>query len=197
MATIAEDQYSNLTHESYFSLEEELDQKFEYIAGEIFAMSGGSVQHGLIGTNVTTTLSIALRATSCTVYNSDVKLRIDSVDGFFYPDAMVLCDEGKIEDKFVQQPKFIIEVLSPSTEGYDHGQKFAYYRQIKSLQNYIMLHQDQPLAEAYQRCDANGWLLHDYRGLDAVIPLVDGLELPMADLYRQAKFNINSQEAKK
>ena len=177
-----------LSHKEYFSLEKKEDQKFEYIAGDIFAMAGGSVQHGSICTNAVVTLTKALGDKPCRIFGSDVKLNIDCVDSFFYPDAMVVCEEGIIKNKFVQQPQLIIEVLSPSTADYDHGQKFFYYRQIKTLQTYIMLHQDEPLAEVYQRYQTNGWLLYEYRGLDAVILLNDRSQLSMADLYRHLIF---------
>ncbi len=192
MSATAEDIYTNkkLSIEEYFELEEELDQKFEYVDGEIFDMTGGTVSHSLISTNVTTTLSLLLRNTSCTVLNSDAKLSIDELKNFFYPDAMVLCEEGKIEKKFVRQPQIIIEVLSPSTEGYDHGKKFAFYRLIDSLKTYIMLHQDKPLAEVYQRNTDNSWLLKEYSGLEAIIPVNDELLLAMSDLYRQVNFEL-------
>jgi len=177
MSPLAEDQhqYTNLTHETYFALEEEQGQKFEYIAGEVFAMSGGSVNHSLIGTNTTTTLSLALRNRPCTVLNSDAKLRIDDIDSFFYPDAMVLCEEGEIEENYIRFPQIVVEVLSPSTEDYDHNKKFAYYRQIKTLQTYIMLHQNRVFAEVYQRCSDNSWLLKEYTGLESRITLSDDL----------------------
>lgn len=194
MSSLAENLKTEQSHDEYFALEKTLEQKYEYIAGEIFAMTGGSINHSLIGKNVTTALDNALIHKPCTVFNSDAKLRIDHVDGFYYPDAMVLCEKGQIEDKFVKQPQIIIEVLSSSTANYDHGQKFSYYRQIETLQVYLMLHQDKPLAEVYQRCDDNSWLFTEYTGLDAVINLKSDLQLAMADLYRQLNFN-NANEA--
>ena len=179
---------SGLSHQEYFTFEEELDLKHEYIAGEIFSMAGGSVFHGLISKNTTTILDIALRNKPCTVFNSDIKLHINEIDSFFYPDAMVLCERGEISEKYIQSPEIIIEVLSPSTEDYDHGKKFSYYRLIPALTFYIMLHQDKPLAEVYQRCDDDSWLLREYSGLKAVITLNNDLQLALQDLYRQITF---------
>ena len=85
-------------------------------------MTGGSFHHSLISTNTTTALSIALRDTPCIVLNSDIKLYIDAIDSFFYPDAMVLCEAGETSKHSVRLPQIIIEVLSPSTEDYDHSQ---------------------------------------------------------------------------
>ncbi len=178
-----------LSHEAYFALEkEQKNQKFEYIAGDVFAMAGGSVTHGSICTNAVTTLVTALWNKPCRIFGADVKLYIENVDSFFYPDAMLLCEQGIIEEKHVQLPTLLIEVLSPSTANYDHGQKFAYYRQISTLQTYIMLHQDKPLAEVYQRCD-KGWLLTEHSGLTTIIEISEELSLSMADLYRHIVFD--------
>lgn len=191
MGATAEELYKDktFTPEEYFALEEELDQKFEYIAGEIFNMAGGSVNHGLISKNATLSLDIGNRNKPCTVFNSDVKLYISDVDNYFYPDAMMLCEAGEISENHVQNPQIIIEVLSPSTEDYDHGKKFTFYRLIKSLKTYIMLHQDKPLAEVHQRNPDNSWLMKEYDGLDTVIPVSEGISLAMVDLYRQVKFS--------
>jgi len=188
MSSLADDKIAHLTHTDYFELEIEQRKKFEYLAGEVFAMTGGSYHHSLIGTNTLITLGNALRDSSCTVLNSDIKLYIDTIDSFFYPDAMVLCKAGETTKDYVRLPHIIVEVLSPSTEDYDHNKKFAYYRQISSLQTYIMLHQDRPLAEVYQRND-NGWLLNEYVGLESVIVLQDDLPLAMSELYRQVEFD--------
>lgn len=188
MARTALDQQKNLTHAEYFALEEELNEKFEYIAGEIFAMSGGSVQHALIGANSIITLGNAFRNHSCRVLSSDAKLQINEIDSFLYPDVMVACDETDNNGKYIQSPRIIIEVLSPSTEDYDHGKKFSYYRLIQSLQAYIMLHQSKPLAEVYQRNGDNSWTLKEYLGLEAVINLQENVQLTMADLYHKVEF---------
>ncbi len=181
-------QHKNLSHEEYFALEEELNEKFEYIAGEVFAMSGGSVFHALIGANSIITLGNAFRHHPCRVLSSDAKLQVTETDSFLYPDAMVVCDENDDNQKYIQSPRIIIEVLSPSTEDYDHGKKFAYYRLVKSLQIYIMLHQDKPLAEVYQRNDDNSWTLKEYLGLKAVIKVPEDVQLTMTDLYHKVDF---------
>jgi len=103
---------------------------------------------------------------------------------------MVLCEAGKIDKKQAEQPLIIVEVLSPSTEDYDHGKKFAFYRLIDALQTYIMLRQEKPLAEVYQRNPDNSWLLKEYSGMGKEIPLQKGLSLAMTDLYRQVDFDL-------
>lgn len=194
MPALAEEQTRHLSVEEYFALEEELGEKFEYVTGEIFAMTGGSINHALIGKNITIALDSAFRDKPCTVLNSDAKLHINTADSYFYPDAMVLCEQGNISEQYVESPQIIVEVLSPSTEDYDHGKKFAYYRQIDSLQTYIMLHQDKVLAEVYQRRLDNSWLLKEYTAIENTIALDDGIELMMSDLYRQVKFPENTEQ---
>ncbi len=192
MSASAEDLYKDkkLTIEEYFAFEEKMNQKFEYVDGEIFDMTGGTVNHSLIATNAVASLYRLLYDTPCTVFNSDVKLQLETVGNYFYPDAMVLCDQGEIKKNYVLHPHIIIEVLSPSTEDYDHGKKFAFYRQIKALKTYILLHQDQAFAEVYQRASDNSWLLTEYAGLDRNIPVYKGILLAMADLYRRVNFSL-------
>ena len=193
MSSIAEELYKDkkLSVEAYFALEEELGQKFEYVDGEIFDMTGGTVNHSLISTNAVALLHRLLRNTSCTVLNSDAKLQLDTVTNYFYPDTMVLCDKAKIEKKYVLHPHIIIEVLSPSTGDYDHGKKFAFYRQINALQTYILLHQDQALAEVYQRNADNSWTLKEYIGLESSIPVYETMLLDISDLYHHVNFDLS------
>ena len=188
MSNLAIKQNTKLTHKEYFALEEELKEKFEYIAGKVFAMAGGSLLHSLIGKNTTTALDLLLRNTSCTAFNSDTKLYIKEIDSFFYPDAMMICDKVDLQQVAIESPQIIIEVLSDSTEAYDRGKKFANYRLIPTLQTYMMLHQDKPLAEVYQRTEDNAWLLREYAGLETIIPLNKEIKLAIADLYWGIEF---------
>lgn len=190
MALPAENQYKNyLTVEEYFALEEELGEKFEYVSGEIFAMTGGSINHALIGKNMAIALDSSYRGKPCIVFNADAKLRLSEAENYFYPDAMVVCEEGKIDAQYVESPRIIVEVLSPSTEDYDHGKKFAYYRQIASVQIYIMIHQSDVLVEMYQRRSDNSWVLKEYTDLTDHIALEEGVQLTLQDLYRDVTFH--------
>ena len=193
MPSTSKESYKNkkLTVEEYFALEEELDQKFEYVNGEIIDMAGVNIKHSLISTSTTASLDNATREKTCIVLNSNAKLYIKHINSYFYPDAMVVYDKDSIFKNHVQNPEIIIEVLSPSTEGYDHGKKFAFYRLIETLKTYIMLHQNKPLAEVYQRNPDNSWLLKEYLGLEQVIDIDDNVQLAMADLYRQVNLENN------
>lgn len=168
-----------------------LGKKFEPapINEEVFGMKDETVNHSLISKNTATSLDFIFKDMSCTVLNS-TKLQIENINNYFDPDAMVLCKEGKINKRCVQSPQIIVEVLSNFTEGYDHGKKFAFYRQIDTLRIYIMLHQNQPLAEVFQRSLENSWLLKEYRGLEDNIPVGNELSLKMSDLYYQVDFEL-------
>ena len=158
MGVSAEDEMNTvLAHKSAFSQEEYLalelaeDARYEYLAGEVFAMAGGSERHALISMNMAASLFNALRDRPCRVYGADMKLHIAEFDHCCYPDVMVLCEKGIRQERFVEQPTLIVEVLSPSTEAYDRGMKFEHYRAIATLDHYLLLDQDRPHAELYSR----------------------------------------------
>ena len=109
------------THEEYFALEQAEDWRYEYIAGEVFAMAGGSESHALIGTNIIIDLGNALRGKPCRIYTADMKLYVREYDKFCYPDIQVLCEQGIRHRKYVENPLIVVEVLSDSTETYDRN----------------------------------------------------------------------------
>lgn len=176
-------QQNTLSHDEYFALEQREDQRYEYHAGEVFAMAGGSESHALIGANVLVGLSNALREKPCRVYGADMKLYLREYDQFCYPDVQVLCEYGKRHEHYVENPALIVEVLSASTESYDRGLKFERYRTIESLAYYVLIAQDRKHVEFYQRETTNRWILTEpkdhlvFAGLDAT--------LDMEDIYRQ------------
>lgn len=175
-----------LTHEDYFRLEERDDWRYEYLAGEVFAMAGGSESHALIAANTLGALINALRQQPCRVYGSDMKLRIERIDKFCYPDLMVLCAPGCRTPRYVEAPTLIAEVLSKSTESYDRGLKFEHYRGIPELRYYLLLDQERPHAELFTRgSEPDRWVLSEANGMDGSLDLPDwNLRLPLADLYR-------------
>ncbi|MDX1656437.1 MAG: Uma2 family endonuclease [Candidatus Competibacteraceae bacterium] len=179
---------SHLSHEDYFALEQAEDQRYEYLAGDIFAMTGGTERHALISMNVGASLFNAFRDKPCRVYGPDMKLHITAHDKFCYPDAMVLCQEGRRLERYVENPLLIVEVLSESTESYDRGLKFEHYRSIEGLQYFLLLSQDRPHAELYQRQGANLWTFQEVNGEEHLI-LEDGdIVLSLAELYRNVEF---------
>ncbi len=182
---------SPLTHEDYFRLEQEDDWRYEYLAGEVFAMAGGSESHALIAANTLGALINALRHRPCRVYGSDMKLRIEQIDKFCYPDLMVLCESGRRTPRYVEAPRLIVEVLSASTESYDRGLKFEHYRQIPELGGYLLLNQERPHAELFTRsAEDPRWILTEASGMDGIIELSDwDIRLALADLYRDVELN--------
>jgi Uma2 family endonuclease len=179
---------TTLGHEAYFALEQAEDARYEYLAGEVFAMAGGSERHALISSNVLIGLGNALRDRPCRVYGSDMKLHVAEFDQFCYPDVMVLCEKGVRQERFVEQPSLIVEVLSPSTEAYDRGMKFEHYRTIAALDHYLLLDQDRPHAELYSRV-GGVWQLTEAGGLGGGLDLaLLGIRLNLVEVYRQVEF---------
>ena len=176
-----------LTHEEYFALEQREDWRYEYCAGEIFAMSGGTESHALIGANVIIALGNAMRGKPCRVYNSDMKLYIQRHDHFCYPDAQVLCEKGIRHKLYVENPALVVEVLSPSTASYDRGGKFEHYRSIETLAYYLLIDPERQHVELYERESPEAWRLTEYN--EGQVPLTQ-LEaaLALADLYAQVEF---------
>ncbi|MGB7441307.1 MAG: Uma2 family endonuclease, partial [Coleofasciculaceae cyanobacterium] len=120
------------TPEEYLEWEEQQELKYEYIDGEVFAMTGGTIAHGTIALNLASSLKNHLRGDSCRAFVFDVKVGVSQKGPFHYPDVMVSCDrQDKDALKVIYYPCLIAEVLSPSTEGFDRGRKFANYRRIE------------------------------------------------------------------
>jgi Uma2 family endonuclease len=178
-----------LSHEEYFALEQREDWRYEYLAGEVFAMAGGSESHALIGMNVGAQLAFAMRDKPCRVYGSDMKVRIDAVDKFCYPDVQVVCEKSRREQRFVTGPTLIVEVLSDSTESYDRGLKFEHFRLIPELRYYLLIDQTRAHAELFQKSDDGRWWLSEFDGTEASISLDNwDLALEMAEIYRDVEF---------
>lgn len=128
------------TPQEYFAWEEKQLHKHEYIEGEVYAMSGGSVNHGRIAIRFTSMFESHLGSSSCIVGNSDVKVKIVRTENYTYPDVSVTCDDrDKTTTQYITYPSLIVEVLSPSTEAYDRGGKFRLYANNPLLQDYLLV----------------------------------------------------------
>lgn len=165
------------------------DVKHEYIDGHVYAMSGGSLSHGRIGSNAVRALEDALAAADrpCNVYNSDVAARL-SPRRYTYPDASVTCDDRDrpTRDKAeIETPRLIVEVLSDSTEAYDRGRKFSYYRACPHVQEYVLIATRYQAVEVYRRA-AQEWAFHAYeRGEEIELESI-AARIPVDALYRGA-----------
>lgn len=153
---------ASMSYAEYLAFEATSSTKHEFINGEIYAMAGGSIQHGAIAVAVSTALSNALRDRLCRVLSSDVRVRSKATGMSTYPDVTVVCQAIEVDpddEHGVLNPTVIVEVLSDSTEAYDRGAKAAHYRRIPSLREYVLISQSEPLIEVYRRNERNKWEL--------------------------------------
>jgi Uma2 family endonuclease len=176
-----------VTPEEYLTLERKAEFKSEYMDGVVYAFAGGSPRHNLIVANIITTLVTQLKGRPCRAYPSDLKVRTPNSKRFFYPDVSVVCGEDELADDaqdVILNPKLIVEVSSESTAAFDRGKKFLSYQQIDSLQEYVLVSQDDILVEAYVRQGNDKWLYTKVTGLDAslTLPSIE-CTLSLKDVY--------------
>lgn len=174
--------------EEYFELEAQSIEKLEYYDGKITKMPGASYVHNRIATNVLTALNVALVSTQFEVNNSDTKIHIPSIESFVYPDAVVICEKPLFYQNRVDtilNPLLVVEVLSPSTEEYDRGEKFYLYRSLASFKEYVVIHQNHTLVSAFFRLNEKDWRTEDVFNISEAIHLqsVD-VKLKLSDIYR-------------
>jgi Uma2 family endonuclease len=183
---VASHSVTKLTEEQYLELDRAAEFKSEYFDGEMFAMSGGSMRHADLQSNLQGELYAALRNGQCRVYGPDFRVRVSS-SIYTYPDVSVVCGKRLLADDrqdALLNPVAIFEVLSPSTETYDRGLKFQHYRTIATLQEYILVDQSQVRIEQYTRQDNNVWALRDYQSLDDQVTLASiGVSLSLGRIY--------------
>ena len=178
------------TEAEYFEFERTSFGRWEYVNGQIRAMSGGTTDHGAISMNVARVLGNALVPRGCRVYGSDVKIHTGNGTNTF-PDVSVICAEHRYylgRRDIILNPLLVVEVLSPSTEGYDRGEKFDYYKSTASLQDYLLVEQDEARVLLYSRRNGH-WELREARGLDQSIELPSvGVTLNLSDVYALIEF---------
>ncbi|WP_428658072.1 Uma2 family endonuclease [Runella sp.] len=174
--------------EEYFELEAQSLEKLEYYDGKITKISGVSYVHNRIATNVLTALNIALIETMFEVSNSDTKIHIPSIESFVYPDAVVICEKPLFYQNRVDtilNPLLVVEVLSPSTEEYDRGEKFYLYRSLASFKEYVVVHQKHALVSAFFRLNEKDWRTDDVADLTETVHLQSiDVKLKLSNIYR-------------
>ena len=149
----------SLTADDYLAGEALSPIRHEYVAGEVFAMAGATEEHATIALNFASLLRAQVRGGPCRVYIADMKLRVDAADAFYYPDVFVTCDARDGSESLAKRhPSLICEVLSESTEAYDRGGKFAAYRTLESLREYLLIDSRRRSVEVFRR-QPGGWLL--------------------------------------
>jgi Uma2 family endonuclease len=174
--------------DEYLALEETSPVKHEFLDGHVWAMAGGSPDHGAVAANVIALLSSQLRERPCRVFTSDVRIRVKATGLATYPDVSVVCgkqetDPDDAKGNTVTNPCLLVEVLSPSTEDYDRGEKLAHYKQIPSLQELVLVAHEEDRIELWRR-EADRWRLDVFRG-EAAVPILSlSCQLPLRDVYR-------------
>lgn len=184
--------FTDWTWQEYLDYERRADLRHEYLAGEVYAMAGATERHNQIASALHFSLYGQLLERPCQVFQSDMLVQATPTASF-YPDVVVVCGEAKYLDDtrdVMLNPTVLIEVLSPSTADYDRGSKFTNYRQIPSLQDYLLVSQRRVHAEHYTRQDGNKWLLADYDQPSDTIQLPSiGCTLLLSDIYRKVQFD--------
>lgn len=170
--------------EDYLTLDRSsAEARYEYIDGYVYMLAGGTADHSSISINLTSLLHSLLRNGHCRVYNSDLKVRL-SHNRYVYPDASVSCDQrdrGSIDT--VQFPRLVVEVLSSSTEAYDRGRKFAFYRACPTVQEYVLIDTQHQAVEVYRRQSETLWTLHPFGPGDQVELASLNVSFPITELY--------------
>ncbi len=181
---------ANLTRigvEEYLAAEATSPIKHEYVDGQVYAMSGGTLDHSRIGRNAVNLLEAHLDGTLCEALNSDIQVQV-SPTVYRYPDAVVTCDERdrqRGQAVRIHHPKLIVEVLSDSTEAADRGRKFEEYRQIAEFEEYLLLDSERVAADHFRRGEHNRWAFNSYAPGDTVTLDSIGLTCPIEAFYRR------------
>jgi Uma2 family endonuclease len=163
------DNTPKFTPEEYFDWEEQQLERHELIDGEVYAMTGGTVNHSRIGLKFGALLDNHLSGSNCQTLNSDCRVNIVQSDNYTYPDVSVTCDErDKTTTKYITYPCLIIEVLSFSTEAYDRGSKFRMYRQNPILQDYVLVSSEQIEIDLYHKTESGNWEIINYQAGDTI-----------------------------
>jgi Uma2 family endonuclease len=178
---------SLMSVENYLTLDRSsIEARHEFIDGHVYLLAGGTANHSIIGVNIISILHRLLRDGPCRIFNSDLRVRL-SETRYVYPDATVSCDprdRGQVDT--LQYPRLAVEVLSPSTEAYDRGRKFGYYRTCPTLQEYVLVDSQRQSIEVYRRESESLWTLHPFGPDDEVELASLGVHFPIADAYQDA-----------
>jgi len=161
------------TLEAYFALEQASEVRYEYWQGEVFAMSGASPAHAQIQVNLITLLRVQLRGRPCRVFPSDIRLKVPSLPPYRYPDLSALCGEPVFELigglEVLTNPTLIVEILSPTTEAFDRGDKFTHYKSIPSFSEYLLIAQHRPHVGQYIKQNGAVWSYQEFNDLSAAL----------------------------
>jgi len=185
MTEVAEKLY--VPYAEYALREAKSDTKHEWLRGGVFAMAGGSLEHARLSLAIGAELRNALRDRPCSVFSSDLKIRILATDLATYPDSVVVCGKPEVDPEdphALLNPTLLVEVLSDSTEAYDRGEKFAHYRHIPSLREYVLVSQHKPRIEVHRLNSSGRWELYEAIAGEQIELASIGCTLNVDDVYR-------------
>ncbi len=180
-------EYTPVSEEEYLRLEAQSPIKHEYVNGEMFAMTGGTLRHNTIALNIAAALRSHLRDTPCRVFINDVRVRVEKTHSYYYPDLLVSCARAAqamdLSAVTVEDPVLVIEVLSPGTEATDRREKLLAYRTLSSLSEYVLTSQDEARVEIHRRRGDIGWERIEYSGPETVELASVDLQIAMREIY--------------
>lgn len=180
-----------ITEQEYLEGEKISEIRHEYIDGKVYAMAGSNRRHNNIALNLSFALKQSSRGTSCEVFSSDLKVRINQRKSYYYPDVLVSCDEDDNQNAYyIDKPCLIVEVLSKSTEQKDYREKLLAYQTIASLQHYMIVAQDRCYIDLFYRKQQGDWWIQAFESMDDVIKLsCPDCEISLAEIYDGIQFD--------
>jgi Uma2 family endonuclease len=176
----------------YLERERAAEFKSEFFDGEVFAMAGGTAEHSLIALNTGAEFRHRLKRQPCVAYNADLRIKIEATGLFTYPDLSVICGPLRFvacTNDTVINPSVLVEVLSDSTEAYDRGKKFEHYRQIPTLQEYLLVSQKEPRIEQFIRQPDDRWTLNEAAGLEKTLQVPSlKIAISLSEIFANVNF---------
>ncbi len=181
------------TLEEYFDLERSSEEKYEFFDGRVFAMGGVSPEHSQIESNLNVILRLGLRDRGCRVFTSNLRIKVPALPPYRYPDLSVVCDRPEYEEvgglMMLVNPVVLIEVLSPTTEAFDRGDKFTYYKSIPSFREYLLVAQHRPHVTHFSKSVDGTWTYEEFNDLADAFTLESvGCDIPLVEVYRDIGF---------
>ncbi|QKJ65998.1 Uma2 family endonuclease [Deefgea piscis] len=176
-------QSEGLSVEQYLADEAVSEDRHEYFDGLIYAMTGGTSAHNTLALNLHMALRPHLKGSPCRIYVNDMRLRVDAANCYFYPDVVVTCEAVDAKTTTLESAKVIVEVLSPATSNYDQGKKFAVYRQLESLQEYVLIDSELKSVRVYRRAEQGDWIFHAYTNDETVRLASIDFSVSLTELY--------------
>jgi Uma2 family endonuclease len=173
------------TYAEYLEIEASSEERYEFVDGAVYAMAGGSAEHSRLAMSFGAELRAALADKGCAVYGSDLKIRIDATNRSTYADVLIVCGPevpSEIDRNAIVNPTVIVEVLSPSTEASDRGEKWRHYQHLKSLREYVLVSQDEPRIEVFRR-NGDEWVLRTSTAGQMLELPSQGVQIPIDAIY--------------